>query len=701
MVTWLKKIVFSSQKKEIQQGHLKGKFYLFLLFLLLILVFWFLQFKSGVIHDFEQVRNTLSNSTTFFDLERQPFYIIRGEENRKYRKLESISPNLQKAVVAIEDTRFFKHFGFDPVRIVGGVVRLLSLSSSTYGASTITQQLVKLTLLTSERSIKRKIKELFMAISLEMEYSKHQILEFYLNKVYLGHRNYGVENAALNYFHKPASDLLLAESAFIAGLIKKPEGYSPYQDIKKSRKRQVIVLKRLYELGWISSKEYNTAINKKLVIRKNRKSIPQLASYFTSHILLQLTQRYGHSRVYEGGLRIYTTLNRQLQEKMETVINDRLNEPRTFEQIAGVSIDPGTGYVSALVGGADFYQSEFNRATQARRQPGSAFKPILYATALESGIQPNDVFIDEPTQYPAQLGIEEGLDIYEPTNFSEEYLGPITVAHALQVSNNVVSVQILDKIGISALVKTGYKFGLNVSRRQGLCLALGCDELSLLELVDAYSVFANDGKLNKPVFVLKVTDNNGQVLEEYTSTPAERIISSEHAFQMNWMLENVIEEGTGRAAKLDRPVGGKTGTSDGFRDAWFVGYTSELVTGFWIGNDDNSSMENEVGGRTPARLWKTYMSSIPATTDGVPLFSGEHFDEFEICDQSGKLATPWCPHKSWYPIKDDIVINELCDIHPAPDQIDQEDSSQPDLLPAQSEPREDSSQPDLLPAQSE
>ncbi|MCP4295063.1 MAG: PBP1A family penicillin-binding protein [Proteobacteria bacterium] len=663
----------SSRKKAKNKPHPprnKIWYYIFPIVLCFITTIWFIQFKSTVISEFEQIRDSLSDNTIFYDIKKQPFHIIRGSEDRKYRKLDFISGNLQKAVVAIEDTRYFKHFGFDPVRMVGAAIRLLKLNSSIHGASTITQQLVKLTLLTPERTIKRKIKELFMSIALEMEYSKSQILEFYLNKVYLGHRNYGVENAALNYFHKSASRLSLAESAFIAGLIKKPEGYSPYADIEKTRKRQVIVLKRLYTLNWISAEEYNSAINEKLVIKRTRESDLQLASYFTSHILLQLTERYGHRRVYGGGLRIFTTLNRQLQEKMEQSIDERLEQPRSFDQIAGISIDPKSGFVSALVGGTGFLLSEFNRATQARRQPGSAFKPVLYAAALDSGIKPNDVFVDEPTQYTFHLDREEGfeeLEIYEPANFSGDFLGPITVSEALKVSNNVVSVQILDKIGIPTLVKMSQKLGIKIPGEHGLCLALGCGDLSLLKLVNAYSIFANKGLINRPVFILKITDSEGNVLDEYYPVYSEQAISQDLAFQMDWMLKNVIERGTGKAAKIKTPAGGKTGTSDGFRDAWFIGYTKELVTGFWIGNDDNSPMDREVGGSTPARLWKSFMQSIPSTDSEFEASAHDHFDEFEICDQSGKIATPWCPQKSWYPIKKGVDINEFCDIHFEPD----------------------------------
>ncbi|PCI24976.1 MAG: penicillin-binding protein [SAR324 cluster bacterium] len=639
------------------------------LLILSILTGWFFHFKAGVVEKFIKIQAAQSNNTIFYDIKNQPFHIIRGQEDRKYKKLPYIHGNLQKSVIAIEDSRFFKHFGFDPIRITSAIFRLLKWNASVHGASTITQQLVKLTLLTPERTISRKVKELLMAVALEMEFSKKQILEYYLNKVYLGHRNYGVENAALNYFHKSARNLTLAESAFIAGLIKKPEGYSPYSDLNKARKRQVVVLKRLRTLNWISVKEYNEAVSEKILIRRRRESDLRMAAYFTNHILLQLKQKYGHRSVYGGGLRVYTTLDRDLQQKMEQTIAKRLQAPKSFEQVAGISIDPQNGFVKALVGGVDFSQSEFNRATQARRQPGSAFKPILYATALTRGLLPTDVFIDEPTPYTNLTLLEneeEELEVYEPTNFSNEHLGPITLSYALRVSNNVVSVQILDKIGISPLVRTARRFGINIPGQQGLCLALGCGETSLLNLVNAYTVFANQGKKNEPVFILRVTDSTGKILEEYKPQKALQVLSEDQSYQMNRMLQNVVNYGTGRAAKIDREVGGKTGTSDGYRDAWFVGYTSDLVTGFWIGNDDNKPMDGEVGGRTPARLWKALMQQLPKSERGQEFGINENFEDFEICDTSGKAATPWCPQKSWYPLKKGLEPIEFCDVHNEP-----------------------------------
>lgn len=630
-------------------------------FVWLIGTIWFLNFKSSTVKAFNKIQAAQNNNTIFYDIDKRPFFVISGIEDRKYVKLNNISRKLQISVVSVEDSRFFQHFGFDPIRIFSAILRLFKKNASLQGASTITQQLVKLTLLSPDISIKRKVTEILMAIALEFEYSKSQIFEFYLNKVYLGHGNYGVENAALNFFHKPTSDLTLAESAFIAGLIKKPEGYSPFVNLKMSRRRQVIVLKRLKKLKWISSQQYHNAINEQLIIRKRRPSSYQIAPYFTNHILLQLKQKYGHKAIYGGGLQIYTTLDRKTQITMEKVKSKRLAEKRTFEEIAGVSIDPLTGFVKALVGGADFFKSEFNRVTQAKRQPGSSFKPILYATALANGIKPTTTFWDEPTQYTRMVDNE--TEIYEPGNYSGEHLGQITMSYALRVSNNVVSVQILNKIGISTLIKSAKRFGIGLPEKQGLCLALGCGETTLLKLVNAYGVFANQGLLNPAVFILKITDSQNRVLEKYTPEKEIQVISPDHAFQINQILQDVVNYGTGRNARIDQESAGKTGTSDNNRDAWYIGYTPTLVTGFWIGNDDNTPMGNEVGGKTPAKLWRSFMNRIPKNGKVKNFSINDNFEEFLICNHTGKLATEYCPSKSWYALPKGEPLQEYCDIH--------------------------------------
>ena len=641
-----------------------GNIVIFLI-IFIISIFWFISFKNDTILKFQQTIAAQNDNTIFYDIENRPFHILKGLEDRKYIGLSHVSKNLQMSVVAIEDSRFFSHFGIDFLRMGKAVLTVINPFSPIHGASTITQQLVKLTLLTPERTFKRKIIEIVMAIALETEYSKSKILEFYLNTVYLGHSNYGVENAALNYFHKSTSNLTLAESAFIAGLIKKPEGYSPFVNLKKARIRQVLVLKRMRALKWITQNQFKQAVTEHLLIRQNRKAYVQKAPYFVNHILLKLKEKYGHKIVYGGGLRVYTTLDTQLQETLRTTFNERLSAPRSFEEIAGVSIEPSTGFVKALIGGADFNKSEFNRVTQAKRQPGSSFKPILYAAALSRGLKPNDTFIDEPTKYPSSF--ESDSEFYEPANFSENYLGSITMGYALQVSNNVVSVKILNQIGIRSLSEISSRFGIEIPRQKGLCLALGCQETSLLKLTNAYSTFANSGYRNEPVFILKVTDNQGNILESYKKSEEHYVLSSGQTYQMNHMLQKVVNYGTGKNAKIDRKSGGKTGTSDDFRDAWYIGYTPELATGIWIGNDDNASMDRETGGKTPAKLWKKYMTSIPEPVIQTYFPVHDEYEEYLLCNQSGKLSNSWCSSDSWYALLKGSAPGQYCDIHFEPE----------------------------------
>ena len=623
---------------------------------------WLYSFQ--VVEEFNAIQATEYNNSIFYDIDRRPFHVIKGEEDRKYTQLDHISRNLQMAVVAVEDARFFKHFGFDPIRLLGASLRLLQPEASLHGASTITQQLVKLSLLSPERTLSRKLKELFLAISLEIHFSKAQILEFYLNKVYLGHRNYGVENAALNYFHKSSKELSLAESALIAGLIKKPEGYSPFNNLKGARSRQLLVLGRMRTLGWISEEDHRQAVNERILIRKRRQADLQMAPFFTNNVLNLLKNRYTKDQIFGGGLHIYTTLNRGVQAQLEQVIANRMKEEHSFNEAAALSMDPATGFVQGLVGGVDFNQSEFNRVTQAKRQPGSAFKPILYATALTRGVRSNDVFVDEPVQYNLTYGGDDG-QYYEPKNFNNEYRGPMTVAQALKLSNNVVAVQVLQRVGVPALVHQAERFGFQISKDMGLCLALGCGEVTLEEMVTAYGSFANNGQMNLPVFILKVTDSTGRVLEEYKPLQPVAVLTANQAHQLNHMLQAVINEGTGRAAKLDEPAGGKTGTTNDHRDAWFVGFTPDNVAGFWIGNDDNSPMTGEVWGRTPARLWKEFMSGIQRNKEKTFPLNPE-YEEFLLCDISGKLANSWCEETSWYTLRRESVPVEYCDVHDQP-----------------------------------
>ena len=562
-------------------------------------------YHRTIIDEFERALSLQSQNTTLYFDDGEPLAVIKGVENRQYVRLEEISVNIPKAVLAIEDARFFKHRGFDPIRMAKAFLTLLDPHAEAQGASTITQQLAKLTLYSNERTFSRKFRELLAAVSLEAHYSKEKILEFYLNRIYLGGGNYGIHSATRDYFGKEPSQVDAGEAAMLAGMIKKPEGYSPFSGTGKISKRVVIALSKMRQLGWINEEQYLEASKKKVRVFSygNRQTNP--APHFTNHVMLYLRGKYGREKLEGGGLRVHTTLRREHQLSMQKAIEARKGNGASFSEMAGLSLEPETGSVTAMVGGVDFRKSEFNRSTQAKRQPGSTLKPFLYAAALTEGKEIDDIYYDEPYEYLGGDG-----EFYQPQNFNREHLGPISLADALTYSNNVVSVRILDDIGIDSFVRTAAKFGFSLPSDKGFCLALGCSETTLLELTKAYSAFANGGILHEPRFIKKIVDGEGKVLEASKPNEGFRALEKEHNATMNRMLSNVVENGTGRNAYVEGIVGGKTGTTDDFRDAWFVGYTDDLVAGFWIGNDDNSPTDGETGGKVPAGIWKDYVRSL-------------------------------------------------------------------------------------------
>ena len=644
---------------------------------------------------------------------------IAGAQDRNWIPLNRIHPFVQKAAVAIEDRRFFAHRGMDPVRLAGAVWADLRAMSLDQGGSTITQQLVKLSLLSSERTLTRKVKELFMAIALEQEVPKLQILESYLNKVYFGYGMYGVETAAHGYFGKSADALTLSEAAFLAALIKKPEGYlqiagpDPHPDsvelplnlMEPLMKRQRAVVEATYRLGWVGEDDLAETRKHPLRVLRPRTELGT-APYFVQQVLKELKDILAVSHISGGGYRVVTTLDLNQQRIAESLGARMAQENRDASQFALVSLEPGTGYVRALVGGVDFSRSQFNRATQALRQPGSAFKPILYATALEHGFSPVNVFHDEPVRFvwsgghtdfrrtltvgsnaagdntagsapagnptagnplePSAEGepsVPAGEQVYEPHNFADKYGVPavrgaagenppdrrMTLGRALELSSNVIAVQLLDQLGMAPVVSIGSRFNLTIKPDMGLCVALGCSEVTLLNLTAAYGAFANGGLRVQPVFIRAVSNASGDPLYAHPQPLPEQVIGEWTAFQMRQLLIGVIERGTGQRARLGRPAGGKTGTNDGPRDAWFVGFTAELVAGVWIGNDDNRVMPSEAGGRTTARMWadfmRTALAGVPSKSFPEP--SIEYVSQ-RICNLTGHIARPGCPDAETY-----------------------------------------------------
>jgi penicillin-binding protein 1A len=533
---------------------------------------------------------------------------------------------------------------------------------------------------------------MFMALALEREYSKERILEFYMNQVYLGHGLYGVEAAARAYFRKPASELSVAESAVLAALIKKPEGYLAgatvaghgetatlqFEEGAPLPDRQAQVLLTLRQLGWITGEEYASAKAEPLRMFRPRDE-GRHAPYFVEEVLRQMRELLAVPRVSGRGFRVYTTLDAGMQHAGEELVGELKEARFAATQGALVALDPQSGEVRALVGGVGYADSQFNRATQARRQPGSAFKPILYAAALENGYRPDSVFLDEPVRYSfvKEDGSEE---VYEPRNYGERYgviqddgnaILPLdkhmTLGRALESSSNVISVQLLQELGYNPVLKLARKLGIEMRSRMGLCLALGCSEASLLDLTSAYATFANGGLRARPVMVRRIENSEGRVLFERLPEHGEQVVSPWTAFQMNYLLQGVVQHGTGWRARLDRPVGGKTGTNDGPRDTWFVGFTPTLVAGVWTGNDDNRVMPYEAGGKTAATLWRTFMERV------LEPYHGESFPQPEeayvavrVCTISGRAAGEWCPHSELYYFRAEEAPQLACDLHQGP-----------------------------------
>jgi penicillin-binding protein 1A len=645
-----------------------------------------------VVERFDAIVAHTSDNTLLYDRHDQFVAAVEGAEDRRSVPLSGIAPELQKAVVAIEDRRFFAHRGMDPIRLGAAIWADLQSMAFQQGASTITQQLVKLTLLSPERTLGRKVREMFMALALEREYGKERILEFYLNQVYLGYGLYGVETASRAYFRKPASELTVAESAILAALIKKPEGYLSgarvighgpdatigFPEDSALLERRAQVLLTLRQLGWITAEEYAAAKSEPPRMFKPRDE-GRRAPYFVEEVLRQMRELLGVPRVSGRGFRVYTTLDTGMQQAAEELIG-ALKEARfAATQGALVALDPQSGEVRALVGGVEYADSQFNRASQAHRQPGSAFKPILYATALENGYRPDSIFLDEPVRY--SLVKEDGTEeVYEPRNYGERYgvvqddgnaILPLdkhmTLGRALETSSNVISVQLLRDLGYNRVIKQARKMGVEMRAKMGLCLALGCSEASLLDLTSAYAAFANGGFRARPVMVRRIENSEGRLLYERLPEQGEPVLSPWTAFQMNYLLQGVVQRGTGWRARLDRPVGGKTGTNDGPRDTWFVGFTPTLVAGVWTGNDDNRIMPYEAGGKTAASLWRTFMERV------LEPYRGESFPQPEdayvavrVCTISGHAVGQYCPHSELYYFRTEEAPQIACDVHQGP-----------------------------------
>lgn len=547
-------------------------------------------------------------------------------EDRKVVKYEEIPKMVIQAFVAAEDARFFQHKGFDMQSMSRAFFKNLEAGRIVQGGSTITQQVAKALYLSPEKSYLRKLREALLAYKIDTYLSKEEIITLYLNHIYLGHGTYGIEAASQGYFGKSASDLTLAEAAMLAGLPKAPSNYSPYLHPDKAYQRQTYVLTRMLEDHYITQAQKEHALARPLRFR-SIKPKDKIAPYFIENVRRYIQEKYGSDVLYKEGLEIYTTLNIQMQKAAREAVEQGLKEMEEREgyekglvQGALFAMDSKSGAIRAMVGGRDFNRSEFNRATQSRRQPGSAFKPIIYTAAFDKGMTPATVIVDSPIIYPDPSSPD---GVWKPKNFDEKFLGPTTLHNALIHSRNIITIKILEEIGVDYAASYAINMGITSPLSKNLSMALGTSGVTLQELVRAYGVLANQGKRVQPVFIKKIVDRTGQVFEE-TQPKSEQVIDPRIAFMTSYVMQDVVESGTGqRVKKLGRPVAGKTGTTDDTRDAWFMGFTPSLIAGVWVGFDQERSLGRlEVGGRAAAPIWLYFaekaLSGMPVEVFPIP-----------------------------------------------------------------------------------
>jgi 1A family penicillin-binding protein len=663
---------------------------------------WFAYDVTAGLPDREELASLgdMAQSTTIFDAaDNQVFTIFK--EQRIEIPLARVSPHLRDAVLSVEDQRFYEHSGVDAVRVVAAALRNIREGRRAEGGSTITQQLARQGFLTRHKTYQRKLREVVLATYIESAYSKDEILEIYLNKVYLGDGFYGVEAASRGYFNKPASDLTVEEAALLAGLIQSPSSYAPSVNMERALARRGVVLQTMVSSGAIDAETAERARKAEVELKNGLSADESFGLYFKEQVRRDLVDRFGWERVYQGGLRVYTTLDSELQQAAELLVEKGLtdiegrrgfghttranHEPLSegespdYLQAALVSIDPATGHVRALVGGRDFKESRFNRASQARRQSGSAFKPFVFAAALEAGHSPATLItrLNDPTLTP------DGAWLPADGHTTE---ASMTMRSALRTSSNRAAVQLLHTVGIQKAVD--YADRLHVGAQPPVpSMALGVGEVSLQMLTAAYGAFADGGRVRPPVLIRKIEDSTGEVLYEAEET-FDQAISEETAFLMSSMLADVVNAGTGyraRQAGFTAPAGGKTGTTNDYFDVWFVGFTPRVVTGVWIGFDQpRTIIKDGYAGDVAVPLWANVMKV--ATKGHKPEWFSRPSDVIgvNVCRLSGRLPNAGCGHIEQVSRDGGIERRSLiyteffvrgtqpraaCDLHPAPTLI--------------------------------
>jgi 1A family penicillin-binding protein len=570
-----------------------------------------------------------TETTHIYDINGKPLASIHDEANRDVVPLDQISPNLKRAVLAIEDSNFFTHKGINPGGIARALIVNLEKGRTVEGGSTMTMQLVKNLFLSPQSKFSRKVAEAVMSIRLEQILNKDQILQLYLNQIYLGHNLYGVETASRSYFNKSANNLTLSEAAMLAGLISAPEEYSPFVNYKLAKERQEIVLNRMKDLKWITPAQETAARKEKIKLGKITSFGGSQVPYVTQAVVQELTRRFGRDAVVKGGMRVQTTIDLKMQRIAEETVkawHERLYYQGLFYdrqegQIALAAVDPRTHFVKAMVGGVDYEKSQFNRAIQARRQPGSSFKPFIYYAAFASGkYGPDSVVYDSP------VGYRDGDGYYYPQNYGGGFSGAVSIRRALEVSLNIPAVKLGQEVGLNKVIEICRVLGIRSPMEPVVSLPLGAVDLTPLEMAGAFATFANNGWHSDTTFIVQVTDSSGNVLLDNTPKP-KLVLNSWAAASVNSTLQGVITSGTARAAQLGRPAAGKTGTTSSERDIWFVGYVPQLSVAVWMGNDNYRPMSyGATGGTIVAPVWRDFMSQA---LEGVPAENFKPASAFE------------------------------------------------------------------------
>ncbi len=543
--------------------------------------------------------------------------MIKTFTGYKYQNVEfkDIPDNLKKAIIATEDKNFYNHHGYDPTGLARSMISNIIAGRLVQGASTITQQLARILFLGNEKTYNRKVKEFIISARIEKSLSKDKILEMYLNNIYLGSSAYGVAAAAQIYFDKSLKDLTLAECALIAGLPQAPSVYSPFNKADLSIKRRNHVLNRMYKMKYITKEQYDNALDEKLKLNAN----PEInafnrAGYFVDYVIDELeTLGFTEQEISQGGYKITTTLNYKAQQAAEEAVRKNLAAyglTQDKQQAAAFSFNPNTGEIYVYVGGKNYGKSQYDRVRYAVRPPGSAFKPFVYAAAIEKGHDPNEWVDDSAIKV-------EGTE-WAPKNYGNKYRGKIPLFLGLTISSNVVAVKLIQDVGVRPVINICRALGITTPIEHDYTIALGSNGVKLYELVIAYGAFANDGFKVRPYSVEQIETSRGQVIYKAPKKHSLKVLDSRTAAVLTAMLKTVITNGTGRAADLGKPLAAKSGTTDSYKDAWFVGYSPDVATGVWVGNDDNTNMRVALtGGSVPALIWRDIMKIVTAPYGNV------------------------------------------------------------------------------------